>query len=181
MKHLWKRYLANSEVRILKNEHSVSLGKIQGYLEAFQIVNEKCNYTYTFKFDVLDKLESVEQTVYAYLNETSLGIYPGTLKLYSLAEPKVKLQASLAWWLFHFLPENYSDYYLVDADEMFMLSAEESRQEIVAKFVELILQATQPIAVHKVELKALRSYGPRSDFAIEGQEQIFFLHLSVSD
>ncbi len=178
----------NSEVRILKNEHSVSFGKIQGYLEAFQIVNNKCNWNFNFKFDVLDKLESVEQTLYAHLNETSRDIYPGTLKLYSLAEPKVKLQASLARWLFYFLPENETDYHvdtdwhLVDADEMFILSDERNRQEIVAKFVELILQATQPIAVHNVKFRPVNFYGLFwDDFAIEGQEQIFFLHLGVSD
>lgn len=162
-------------------QKDIALGRIRGYLEAFSLFNTKTNHSYSFEFDVLDKLESVEQSLHEHLTEVA-GVHSNSLQLNPITEEKAELQAALVRWLFSFLPETDTHYYLVDARQSFTLWHEEWRQQSVVELVELILKVAQPTTAYKVDFHPVRWYEAAwEDLALVSQQQVFLLHLGVSD
>ena len=160
-------------------QNAFTIGRIQGYLEAFALFNSKTNHGYSFGYDGLGKSESVEKTLYEHFVEF-VGVQPDSLRLHLIVEIETELQAALAGWLFSFLPGN--NVHLIDAHRDFSLFHEAWRHGSVKDLTELILEVAQPVAAYKVDFQPVRWYEAAwHDVALEGKEQVFLLHLGVSD
>lgn len=155
----------------MKNEYEIKIGKIQGFLKALSLFNTTPDHNYVFEIDILDKAESVEQTLHKHLTEIS-GVLPNSLKLTLLAKVETELQESLSRWIYH----------LADTKQHFTLWNQEWRRKEIAELVKVILDVARPKSAYKVEFHPAKWYECSwEDFALEGQDQVFFLHFGVSD
>ena len=162
-------------------QNAFTIGRIQGYLEAFARFNSKTNHGYSFGLEVLEKSESVEKTLYEHLDD-SAGVQPDSLRLRLIVDIETELQTALAGWLFSFLSESDPHYHLTDAHQDFSLFLEPYRRKDVKAFTKLISEVARPIAAYKVDSQPVQWYEAAwEDVALEGEEQVFLLHLGVSD
>jgi hypothetical protein len=169
------------------NQHALSLEEIQNYLRLFENINHKTNYSCLFEFVGLEKPESVEATLQKYYEEMA-DIAPDSLALDRVADAKAALQTALVPWLFNFLikgdqyvlPEEYRE--LIDVDEDVRYWNRFMPPGTVLGLVESMLRVAQPTATYKVNIQPMRLYElVWEDFALEGEDQVFLLHLGFCD
>lgn len=165
------------------------LGRLSGILEAFAMINTKCNHTYSFEIVNLHVASASQFAFQQYF----LDIYPEAQIRFE-ASPLVDstVYDSLKKWLFSYqkvaeideqMISSGSDLcYLDDPYQAFILSDIETQQSFIENFVEALSSLLMIQKVYQVHVKTDSWYECAwDDFIFEGQDGSVFLHLGVSD
>lgn len=147
-----------------------TIGQIQGFLQAFAIVNGKVNHGYYFTFEHLVGYRTIEEFQDSYKDDPHF-----TVQLLTDWQPE--LCTTLLRWLLEFL--NSSDDVLTDKKHAFSISGDMGRQEITDEFLAKITSLGEPDAVWKIDWSYWECYAEGFIFSINGE--LYRLALSWSD
>lgn len=144
---------------------SVTYGEIRGIFSAYASLSFKdAPYIqYTFDFQYLEKLETIQATLEAYA-----VTWASAVRLTPLPAWKETLQPTLEFWLCDSL--------------MVPTSTKKYWSQVVTNLLNKIEQLVQPTAIWRVEIDEKSFYELLwEDFALENEHAAFFLHLGFSD
>jgi hypothetical protein len=144
---------------------SVDYGEIRGMLSAFAelLFQGTPDIHFSFDFEYLQKLETVQATLEAYTHK-----WAETVTLVPLASWKETLQKALETWLFGnlLLPEFSKPY----------------KHSVIEHIIDKIEHLVRPTAVWRVDIKPKGFYELEwEDFSLENEKAVFLLHLGFSD
>jgi hypothetical protein len=152
------------------DQTTICISELRGLFEAFAWFNEKVNHGYTYSIAVLPRAITVHDALVLYLAEQASEV-----TLSALPRWREEIGFALQRWLFAF-----DD--LVRPGVCCNLTDSGNRQRLVQEVLEKLSAATQARAVWRVQIKPTGFYECAwDDFAFEGDHQLYFLHLGVSD
>lgn len=152
-----------AQAALLSGADAITYGHISGLLDLLATLNTISDYVFYFHFTVVAKTASLSKALHSFYGDEAASITPTLLQ-----EPEKQLRSTLEEWLFincsNVLrrPDNQSHYY--DA------------------LLRMIYQVAKPRRVWQVDIVPTTWYAAAwDDFAFEGRDRVFMLHLGVSD
>lgn len=165
------------------------LGRLSGILDAFALINTKCNHGYSFEITHL-KTNCESQRAF---QDYFLEIYPDAQMTFEeLTVTDLKVRDALRTWLFSYqkaddvdeslIGTGSPDCYLEDQYQAFVLTERDAQQSFVDDFLAKLNALLVTQKVYQVHVCTHSWYECAwDDFILEGQEGSVFLHLAVSD
>lgn len=160
---------------IYAEPNKFTVARLDGFLDAFALINNKTNYSYTFTFESLKKMGDLNRTLENYFRGQASDIQAIQIEPWEQV-----VQDVLKQWLFEF--QNQDEDHLEDSKLSFSLSHEAFRQTMLHTFTQQISSTFNLVAVWRVEITPIVFYECSwVDIVFEETERITLLHFGVSD
>lgn len=151
---------------------------LSGWLKAISSINNKVNHEYDFTLETFPKYDSLEQVLTVQFQDIF-----SSFEIQQVDTPMEHLPELINPWFFAFQEKHPGSHCLNDKQGAFALSHSMERQEWINEFTNLLLSIESEVKVYTLEQTETKGFYAcqSTDIIIEGKEQIYHLHFSVSD
>ncbi len=162
-----------------------AIDKINGFFKAFEWINHKTNFGYTFEIKQLPKFSEHYETIDYYLKNHLSGTCDLSISTVNLGNSwRISLKEYLLKWLFEFQTGSFFDAgCLTDIKNTFSLSCDSEKKQMVEELLNDIESVADFIHGYEVKIYLTNSFyeNEYNDFLLLGKDGSLFIHLGVSD
>ncbi|WDF47927.1 hypothetical protein PQ459_05455 [Chryseobacterium sp. KACC 21268] len=162
-----------------KERKIFNYGILVGELGVISRFNDKTDHIYNFSLKLLPKLKTIDDIMENIYIDVSAGY-----KLTEVEEQNsFKFFCDLLYDKWFYPYQDKDQYHLSDIGNNFSLYFKDWKREFVVDFVNLLLEALNPIKIYEIQYHNLKSYyaSDYNEFLLECVGEVYHFKLLVSD